>query len=95
MEIQAGLQHRNIAELFGVVLWDRTMHLFMEAGEGGSVLEKLDSAGPMWESEIIWVTRQILRGLDYLHFRKVIHHDIKRRWSRDIWVELLFRSFLT
>lgn len=50
----------------------------MEAGEGGSVLEKLESCGPMREFEIIWVTKHILKGLDFLHSKKVIHHDIKR-----------------
>ncbi|KAG7216681.1 hypothetical protein INR49_021030 [Caranx melampygus] len=27
--------------------------------------------------EIIWVTKQVLRGLEYLHSHNVIHHDIK------------------
>uniref|UniRef100_A0A3Q0SAJ4 Mitogen-activated protein kinase kinase kinase 8 n=1 Tax=Amphilophus citrinellus TaxID=61819 RepID=A0A3Q0SAJ4_AMPCI len=77
VEFQARFRHENIAELYGVLLWDQSIHLFMEAGEGGSVLEKLDSCGPMREFEIIWVTKQALRGLEYLHSHNVIHHDIK------------------
>ncbi|XP_026147988.1 mitogen-activated protein kinase kinase kinase 8 isoform X2 [Mastacembelus armatus] len=77
VEFQARFQHENIAEFYGALLWDRNIHLFMEAGEGGSVLEKLDSCGPMREFEIIWVTKHVLRGLEYLHSQNVIHHDIK------------------
>ncbi|XP_052426792.1 mitogen-activated protein kinase kinase kinase 8 isoform X1 [Carassius gibelio] len=77
VEIQARFRHENIAELYGALLWEQTVHLFMEAGEGGSVLEKLDSCGPMREFEIIWVSQQVLRGLEYLHSHKIIHHDIK------------------
>jgi len=78
VEFQARFRHENIAELYGAVLCDQSVHLFMEAGEGGSVLEKLDSCGPMREFEIIWVTKQVLRGLEFLHSHNVIHHDIKR-----------------
>ncbi|XP_017290520.1 mitogen-activated protein kinase kinase kinase 8 [Kryptolebias marmoratus] len=77
VEFQARFRHENIAELYGSVIWDQNVHLFMEAGEGGSVLEKLDSCGPMREFEIIWVAKQVLRGLEYLHSHNVIHHDIK------------------
>ncbi|XP_051968267.1 mitogen-activated protein kinase kinase kinase 8-like [Xyrauchen texanus] len=77
VEIQAQFRHENIAELYGALLWKKTVHLFMEAGEGGSVLEKLESCGPMREFEIIWVTQQVLRGLEFLHSRNIIHHDIK------------------
>ncbi|XP_055032103.1 mitogen-activated protein kinase kinase kinase 8 [Misgurnus anguillicaudatus] len=77
VEIQARFRHENIAELYGALLWEQTVHLFMEAGEGGSVLEKLESCGPMREFEIIWVTQQVLRGLEYLHSHNIIHHDIK------------------
>ncbi|XP_041817387.1 mitogen-activated protein kinase kinase kinase 8 isoform X2 [Chelmon rostratus] len=77
VEFQARFHHDNIAELYGALLYDQSVHLFMEAGEGGSVLEKLDSCGPMREFEIIWVTQQVLRGLEYLHSHNVIHHDIK------------------
>ncbi|XP_041824828.1 mitogen-activated protein kinase kinase kinase 8 [Melanotaenia boesemani] len=77
VEFQARFRHENMAELYGAVLWDRSIHLFMEAGEGGSVLEKLDNCGPMREFEIIWVAKQVLRGLEYLHSKNVIHHDIK------------------
>lgn len=80
VEIQACFRHENIAELYGAVLWGETVHLFMEAGEGGSVLEKLESCGPMREFEIIWVTKHVLKGLDFLHSKKVIHHDIKREY---------------
>ncbi|XP_061614604.1 mitogen-activated protein kinase kinase kinase 8 isoform X2 [Phyllopteryx taeniolatus] len=77
VEFQARFSHENIAKLFGALLWEQNVHLFMEAGEGGSVLEKIDSCGPMREFEIIWVTKHILRALEYLHSHNVIHHDIK------------------
>ena len=82
VEFQARFRHENIAELYGALFYDQSVHLFMEAGEGGSVLEKLDSCGPMREFEIIWVTKQVLRGLEYLHSHNVIHHDIKRKNKR-------------
>lgn len=85
VEFQARFRHENIAELYGAVLWDQSVHLFMEAGEGGSVLEKLDSCGPMREFEIIWVTKQVLRGLEYLHSHNVIHHDIKRKSKKRVF----------
>ncbi|XP_075068118.1 mitogen-activated protein kinase kinase kinase 8 [Mixophyes fleayi] len=77
VEFQVQFQHENIAELYGAVLCDNMVHLYMEAGEGGSVLEKLESCGPLREFEIIWVTKHILKGLDFLHSKNVIHHDIK------------------
>ncbi|XP_049604597.1 mitogen-activated protein kinase kinase kinase 8 [Syngnathus scovelli] len=77
IEFQARFCHENIAKLYGAVLWEQNVHLFMEAGEGGSVLEMIDSCGPMREFEIIWVTKHILRALEYLHSHNVIHHDIK------------------
>ncbi|XP_042188493.1 mitogen-activated protein kinase kinase kinase 8 [Callorhinchus milii] len=77
IQIQARFRHENIAELYGALLWNETIHLFMEAGEGGSVLEKLESSGPMKEFEIIWLTKHVLKALDFLHSKKVIHHDIK------------------
>ncbi|MEE6467048.1 hypothetical protein FKM82_007131 [Ascaphus truei] len=77
VEIQVHFRHDNIAELYGAVLCDNTVHLFMEAGEGGSVMEKLESCGPLREFEIIWVIKHILKGLDFLHSKNVIHHDIK------------------
>uniref|UniRef100_UPI00398E62D3 mitogen-activated protein kinase kinase kinase 8 isoform X2 n=2 Tax=Pristiophorus japonicus TaxID=55135 RepID=UPI00398E62D3 len=77
IQIQARFRHENIAELYGALLWNETIHLFMEAGEGGSILEKLESCGPMKEFEIIWLTKHVLKALDFLHSKKVIHHDIK------------------
>uniref|UniRef100_H0WS12 Mitogen-activated protein kinase kinase kinase 8 n=1 Tax=Otolemur garnettii TaxID=30611 RepID=H0WS12_OTOGA len=88
VEIQACFRHENIAELYGAVLWGETVHLFMEAGEGGSVLEKLESCGPMREFEIIWVTKHVLKGLDFLHSKKVIHHDIKPSLRNKVFMAL-------
>lgn len=93
VEFQARFHHENIAELYGVLLYDQCIHLFMEAGEGGSVLEKLESCGPMREFEIIWVTKQVLRGLEYLHSHNIIHHDIKRNLF--VWYLQLFSTLLT
>uniref|UniRef100_A0A8C5MNL1 Mitogen-activated protein kinase kinase kinase 8 n=1 Tax=Leptobrachium leishanense TaxID=445787 RepID=A0A8C5MNL1_9ANUR len=77
VEIQLRLRHDNIAELYGAILCENIMYLYMEAGEGGSVMERLESCGPLREFEIIWVTKHILNGLDFLHSKNVIHHDIK------------------
>ncbi|CAH2282196.1 mitogen-activated kinase kinase kinase 8 [Pelobates cultripes] len=77
VEIQLQLCHDNIAELYGAILSDNIMHLYMEAGEGGSVMERLESCGPLREFEILWVTKHVLKGLDFLHSKNVIHHDIK------------------
>lgn len=58
-------------------MWGEIVYFFMEVGEGGFVLEKLESCGLMREFEIIWVIKYVFKGFDFLYLKKVIYYDIK------------------
>ncbi|KAK3406106.1 hypothetical protein EUGRSUZ_K02287 [Eucalyptus grandis] len=47
---------------------------YMDLGNLGSVLRNY---GPLSESDLADIARQVLNGLDQLHSRKIIHRDIK------------------
>lgn len=49
----------------------------MEYMDGGSLLELLQRGGPLADHYIAVVTKEVLKGLDYMHSNGQIHRDIK------------------
>ncbi|XP_017842813.1 serine/threonine-protein kinase mig-15 isoform X1 [Drosophila busckii] len=77
--------HRNIATYYGAFIKkspagkDDQLWLVMEYCGAGSVtdLVKSTKGQSLKEEWIAYICREILRGLSYLHSKKVIHRDIK------------------
>ena len=53
------------------------IHIFLEYVPGGSIASLLAKFGPFQEPVIRRYTRQILKGLEYLHTRCIMHRDVK------------------
>ncbi|KAL6752624.1 kinase-like domain-containing protein [Haematococcus lacustris] len=71
------LNHRNIVRYLGTERCDDTLNIFLEFVPGGSIASLIDKFGPLQESVVRKYTQQILRGLEYLHQKKIMHRDIK------------------
>lgn len=53
------------------------VHVFMEYAQGGSLSDVLRRYGALAERVVAVYTKQILRGLRYLHEHGMAHRDIK------------------
>lgn len=71
------LQHRNIVKYIGADRKDKFFYIFMEYVPGGSLRSILDQFGPLQDAVASSFTKQIIRGLHFLHRNDVIHRDIK------------------
>lgn len=71
------LKHENIVQYLGTERTEDSIHIFLEFVPGGSIASLLAKFGPFQESVIKAYTRQILRGLEYLHQKSIMHRDIK------------------
>ncbi|OMJ72399.1 hypothetical protein SteCoe_29162 [Stentor coeruleus] len=56
---------------------DRYLRIFMEYVAGGSISTLLHKYGKFNETLMRVYAQQILQGLEYLHYNKIIHRDIK------------------
>lgn len=73
------LQHPHVVAYYGAYL-DREQQLlfvFLEYVSGGSIASMLKRFGPFTEALTKRYTKQILRGLLFLHENRVVHRDIK------------------
>lgn len=82
VEVLRGLKHENIVRYLGTERTSDSMYIFLEYVHGGSIASLLAKFGAFQEAVIRVYTRQILRGLEYLHERGIMHRDIKVRARR-------------
>jgi len=75
---QAQLSHPNIVSAYDFLYEDGRSYLIMKLVEGQSLENRLyNLQGPMSLAEILPISGDVLRALDYAHSHQVIHRDIK------------------
>lgn len=71
------IDHPNIIKLYEVIDTPRHVYLIQEFIGSGELFDYITARGKLSEKEAAIFLCQILRGLDYLHRRKVSHRDLK------------------
>lgn len=77
VDVLKNLKHENIVRYLGTERTGDALHIFLEYVPGGSIASLLTRFGAFPEAVIRVYTAQLLRGLEYLHARGIMHRDIK------------------
>src|SRR5262249_25624109 len=72
----AALNHESLATLYGLEIWRHTPVLVVEYFPGGTLACRL-SDGPWLPAAVVDLGVALLRALDYMHARDVLHRDLK------------------
>ncbi|KAL5287300.1 MAP4K1 family protein [Megaselia abdita] len=70
-------RHPNIIAYFGSYFRPDKLWIAMEYCGGGSLQDIYQSTGPLNEQQIAYMSRETLKGLEYLHMKGKMHRDIK------------------
>ena len=76
LEVLRHVRHDNVVRLHEVCYGDTHVYMVMEACEGVELFTMLQK-GPMQPSNARLVLKQLLRALECLHGRSVVHRDVK------------------
>jgi serine/threonine-protein kinase len=71
------LNHPNIVTIYDAGEQDGIFYIAMEFIEGTTLHEVLAEQRVLATEEVLQLTRQICRGLDYAHSNGIVHRDIK------------------
>ncbi|KAI5640799.1 protein kinase domain-containing protein [Phthorimaea operculella] len=78
IDILSECRHPNVVELHEAYFIENKLWMLLEYCDGGaldSVMSELEKG--LNEAQIAYVCREMCRGLQFLHSRKVIHRDLK------------------
>jgi hypothetical protein len=71
------LKHKNVVSFLGCAVLEDHVVLNMEYVSGGSLQHVLEEFGKIALSAVQRYTKDIIRGLQYLHSQGIVHRDIK------------------
>ncbi|XP_063371671.1 serine/threonine-protein kinase 10 [Cydia amplana] len=78
IDILSECRHPNVVELHEAYFIENKLWMLLEYCDGGaldSVMSELEKG--LSEKQIAYVCREMTRGLEFLHSRRVIHRDLK------------------
>uniref|UniRef100_A0A8R1HZV1 Protein kinase domain-containing protein n=1 Tax=Caenorhabditis japonica TaxID=281687 RepID=A0A8R1HZV1_CAEJA len=70
------LKHRNIVEFYEDFNEGGDTYLVMELCEGGSIRSYVKEKGPLDEQSAVYVLRQLISAVTYMHRYNVLHRDL-------------------
>ena len=76
IEIQRGLTHKNIVQLFAYFYDKSRIYLVLEYCPGGQLFRQIQGRA-MSEDKTASYIKQLLSAVEYLHEKYIIHRDIK------------------
>ncbi|KAK8686839.1 hypothetical protein V6N13_125856 [Hibiscus sabdariffa] len=78
IEMLQQCSHSNVVRYFGSYPGEEYLWIVMEYCGGGSIADLMnDTEEPLEETQIAYICREALKGLDYLHSIFKVHRDIK------------------
>lgn len=93
IEILKDLDHPHIVSYYGAAIKQDLIVIFLEYMSGFSLRKNLKQRGVLTEESVIKCAVQVAEGLRYIHFKDIVHTDIKCTVHNDYCVlDLLFIS---
>ena len=77
VEVTKQLKHPNIVKFHGTHKDSTSINIIMDFYPGGTLAQLVEKVGSLTENVARGFTAQILKGVEYLHRKKIIHRDIK------------------
>ncbi|CAG9310529.1 unnamed protein product [Blepharisma stoltei] len=77
IEILRTLNHPNIIKLHGIYESEHHVHMVLDYAQGGDLLHRILNKGPLTEENAAKLMRNLLKVLEYLQTKNVVHRDIK------------------
>lgn len=77
MEIMKSVSHPNIVNTLDIFDTPSQLHIVLEYMQGGELFDIIAEAGSFSERQAAQVTRDVIKGVQYLHMLAIVHRDIK------------------
>ncbi len=71
------LNHSNIVTIYDAAEWEGLFYIAMEFIEGTTLQHLLMQKRVLSAEEVVEISRQICKGLDYAHSLGIVHRDVK------------------
>ncbi|PVF94494.1 kinase-like protein [Serendipita vermifera] len=77
VELLKKLRHPNINAVYGFSSSGEVLRIFLELATGGDLFSYIAKHKVLCEGEAKYITFQLMKGLEYLHQKRISHRDLK------------------
>eukprot|EP00177_Eucheuma_denticulatum_P001643 GFKZ01002960.1.p1 GENE.GFKZ01002960.1~~GFKZ01002960.1.p1 ORF type:complete len:438 (-),score=66.65 GFKZ01002960.1:2062-3375(-) len=77
MDIMKSVSHPNVVNTIDMFDSPGALHIVLEYMAGGELFDIIADAGSFTEQKAAQVTRDLIKGVQYLHMHDIVHRDLK------------------